>query len=55
MEFMKKNDMKGLTKLTKKKVENMHEKIQRYKEKADSQNAIQPSKVKDKGGEIIAP
>lgn len=31
------------------KVETMHEKIQRYKEKADRQNALQPYRSKDKG------
>ena len=31
------------------KAETMHEKIQRYKEKADRQNANQPYQSKDKG------
>lgn len=31
------------------KAETMHEKIQRYKEKADRQNASQPYRSRDKG------
>ncbi len=31
------------------KAETMHEKIQRYKEKADRQNASQPYRNRDKG------
>ena len=31
------------------KVESMHEKLQRYQEKADRQNANQPHRSRDKG------
>lgn len=37
------------------KAESMHEKLQRYQEKADRQNANRPYQSRDKGGEMIAP
>ena len=52
------SDLKGVARLTKKKelesriaikTETLHEKIQRYKEKADMQNASQPYQSRNKG------
>ena len=37
------------------KFETIHDKIKRYQEKSDNQNANRPYQSKDKGGEIIAP